>query len=128
MKIITEELKNRFAEVGRQDDKIDPIVIARYFNAFGNGMWLATEYDPVSETCFGYVQLFENEWGYLSIKELGNVKHPKFGIPMIERDLHFTEKPISLVCPELQKSIERQKELREMDRNEDISEDFEPER
>ena len=128
MKIITEELKNRFALLGRQDDEVDPIVVARYFNAFGNGTWLATEYDPISETCFGYVQLFENEWGYFSIKELSEVKHPQFGIPMIEIDLHFIEQPISQVCPELQKSIERQKQLREIEFENDLSGDFEPER
>lgn len=128
MKIITKEIEKRFAQVGRQEEEVDPLVIARYFNAYGNGTWLATEYDPVSETCYGYVQLFEKEWGYFSLKEMIDVKHPQLGIPMIERDLYFTEKPISEVCPELQESIKRQKELKEMEQGKDMSDSHEPER
>ncbi len=128
MKIITKELEKRFVRVGRQDEEVDLLVIARYFNGFGKGTWLATEYDPLTEICFGYVQLFEKEWGYFSLKELSEVKHSQLGIPMIERDLYFTEKPISQVCPELQESIKRLKELKEMEQGKDMSDSHEPER
>ena len=128
MKLITNELINRFAQVGCQDREIDPICVARFFNAFGKGTWYATEYDPVTETCFGYVQLFENEWGYFSIQELGEAKHPQLGIPVIERDRYYTESRISQLCPELQESIKRRSELREMEMGGERPDDFELER
>jgi len=92
MKLITKELEKRFAEVGRQENVKDPIIIAKFFNPTGIGHWFATEYDPKDEMFFGYVSLFgdhNDEWGSFSLKELSEYKG-KFGLG-IERDLHFDE-------------------------------------
>lgn len=93
MELITQELIKRFQEVGSQEDKKDPLIIAKFFNPTGAGTWYATEYDPIKKIFFGYVSIFGDqcdEWGYFSLDELKNLKLP-FGLS-IERDLYFGEK------------------------------------
>jgi Protein of unknown function (DUF2958) len=100
MKLMTEELEKRFSEIGRQEDRKDPIVVAKFFNPQGAGTWYATEYLPEEKTFFGYVRIFHDhndEWGYFSLDELEGYTGP-LGLG-IERDLYFGEKPISQVCP-----------------------------
>lgn len=100
MKLLTKELIQRFAHVGKQEDSKDPIVVAKFFNPAGAGTWYATEYDPVTREFFGYVSIFgdwNDEWGSFSLEELENYRGP-FGVS-IERDLYFEEKNISEVVP-----------------------------
>lgn len=100
MQLLTKELLQRFAKLGRQEDSKDPIVVAKFFNPAGAGTWYATEYDPESKTFFGYVSIFgdwNDEWGSFSLEELENY-HGNFGLG-IERDLYFEEKRISEVVP-----------------------------
>jgi hypothetical protein len=86
MKLITEKLKQRFKEVGRQDQ--NPLIIAKFFDPAGSGTWYATEYDSETNICFGYVTgLAFDEWGSFSITEMEAIKRP-FGLT-IERDIHF---------------------------------------
>ncbi|MEQ9262040.1 MAG: DUF2958 domain-containing protein [Owenweeksia sp.] len=94
MKLMTTELQNRFAEIGDQSDKTNPIVIAKFFNPCGAGTWYATEYDPETRIFFGYVTGLQfDEWGTFSLDELQELKLP-LGL-RIERDLWFDEKPFS---------------------------------
>lgn len=98
MKLLTPELIKRFEEVGSQENKTDPIIIAKFFNPTGAGTWYATEYDPKSEMFFGFVSIFgdyNDELGYFSLEELESYVGT-FGLG-IERDLYFTEKPLSEV-------------------------------
>lgn len=101
MKLITQELQARFAEIGEQLDESDPIIIAKFFNPCGSQTWWAISYDPVYNICFGYVTgMFEDELGSFSIDELESVRVPPFGLH-IERDLHFTECRLSDVKAKL---------------------------
>ena len=96
MELITNELIKRFQAVGSQEDKKDPLIIAKFFNPTGAGTWYATEYEPIKKIFFGYVSIFGDhcdEWGYFSLDELENLKLP-FGLS-IERDLYFGEKHFS---------------------------------
>lgn len=100
MKLLTKELIQRFAYVGRQEDSKDPIVVAKFFNPTGAGTWYATEFDPIAREFFGYVSIFgdwNDEWGSFSLDELENY-HNQFGVG-IERDLYFEEKNMSEVVP-----------------------------
>lgn len=100
MKLLTKELLERFAKVGRQEEVTDPIVIAKFFNPTGAGTWYATEYDPTDRIFFGYVSIFgdwNDEWGSFSLDELESYRG-KFGLG-IERDLNFDEKQISQIVP-----------------------------
>ena len=101
MQLMTKELEKRFAKVGSQEDVKDPVVVAKFFNPAGAGTWYATEYNPDSRVFFGYVTIFgdyNDEWGTFSLDELEEYKGT-FGVG-IERDLHFTEQPISQVKPQ----------------------------
>ena len=96
MKLMTKAIEKRFKDVGSQDGKKDPIVIARFFNAGGAGTWWATEYNAEDKIFFGYVSIFGDhcdEWGNFSLEELQGFKGT-MGLG-IERDLHCGEKPIS---------------------------------
>jgi hypothetical protein len=87
--LITDQLMQRFNEVGRQDFVKNPLVIAKYFNPSGSQTWYATEYYPNQDLCYGFVTgMFCDEWGYFSIQELQDLKYS--GI-YIERDLYFSE-------------------------------------
>lgn len=89
-RLLTQELKARFKEVGRQDTS-DPLVLAKFFNPSGAGTWYATAYDEETHLCFGYVTgLGDDEWGCFSIPELESVQCPPFGLH-IERDIFFDE-------------------------------------
>ena len=98
MKLITKKLEKRFAQVGRQENVKDPLIIAKFFNPAGAGTWYVTEYDPKSRVFFGYVSIFgdwNDEWGSFSLDELQAYKG-RFGLG-IERDLYFKEQPASIV-------------------------------
>jgi hypothetical protein len=79
-----------------QDDKKDPFVIAKVFDTFGSATWFLTEFDANDNIAFGYVTgLGSNEFGYVSITELEEIKHDKLGVLRIERDLYFSQQPLS---------------------------------
>ena len=98
MKLLTTKLIKRFAQVGSQANRKDPLVIAKFFNPAGAGTWYATEFDPETRTFFGYVSIFgdwNDEWGSFSLDELENYRG-RFGLG-IERNRFFTERPASQV-------------------------------
>jgi hypothetical protein len=98
MKLMTKTLERRFAKVGSQEEKKDPLIVAKFFNPAGAGTWYATEYNPKECIFFGYVSIFgdwNDEWGSFSLDELQSYTGP-FGLG-IERDLHFTEQRASQV-------------------------------
>jgi hypothetical protein len=69
MKLMTKKLEKRFAQVGPQENVKDPLIIAKFFNPTGAGIWYATEYDPKTRTFFGYASIFgdwNDEWGCFS--------------------------------------------------------------
>lgn len=49
--------------------------------------------------------MIQDELSYVSIEELEDIKHPSFGIPRIEQDLYFTQKPLSQTLNEYRKQI-----------------------
>ena len=95
MKLLTKALEKRFAEIGRQENSRDPIVVAKFFNPTGAGTWYATEYYPDERLFFGYAVIQVGEWGYFSLDELESYRG-RFGLG-IERDLYWDETPASEV-------------------------------
>lgn len=90
MKLITKQIANRFQELGDQYENENPLIVAKFFNPCGAGTWYASEYNPETNICYGYVTgLGYDEWGTFSIDELQGLKLP-FGMS-IERDIHFDE-------------------------------------
>ncbi|PTT76538.1 MULTISPECIES: DUF2958 domain-containing protein [unclassified Chryseobacterium] len=86
MKLITELLEKRFAEIGKQG-KDNPLVID---NASGQQTWHITMYDPRSGTCLGYlVGEEEKKWGYFPLDKL-EILSQSF-LLSIEKDCFFEE-------------------------------------
>lgn len=68
----------------------DKIVGVKFFYPLGAPTWLAVEYSPEENICFGYADLYGDgggEWGYFSIEELEECR--------VERDNWFTPKKFS---------------------------------
>jgi hypothetical protein len=98
MKLMTKQLEKRFAQVGSQESIKDPVIVAKFFNPTGAGIWYATEYDQKDKMFFGYVSIFgdwNDEWGYFSLAELESYVG-RWGLG-IERDLYWTETKVSTV-------------------------------
>ncbi len=73
MRLLTEQLEKRFAEVGSQQGVEDPLIIAKFFDPVRWDIWYATEYDPTDQTFFGYVTTFGRQsdaWEYFSMEDL----------------------------------------------------------
>ena len=104
MQLMTNELEQRFAEVGSQDHINDPLVLMKFFYSNGVGTWWATEYNPRTRIFFGFVLLFDGaqggEWGYFSLDEMQDLRVLNLGI---ERDLWWKEKR----CSEIKKIMEK---------------------
>ena len=62
-------------------------IIKKFFCHWNHWTWYAVEYDPKTETFFGFVQGNYDEWGYFSLAEMRKIRG-SFGLK-IERDLYF---------------------------------------
>lgn len=76
----------------------DPIVHVKLFTPWTHWTWFITEFDG-EDTCFGLVDGYEAELGYFSLSELLGITGPA-GLA-VERDLHFSAKPMSAVRADL---------------------------
>ena len=64
----------------------EKILQVKFFHPMSNWTWYGVEFDPDNQVFFGFVQGFENEWGYFSLNELEEVNVKGLGI---ERDRYF---------------------------------------
>ncbi len=83
-----------------QSELKDPLVLSKFFDAFGSASWFITEYDPEQKLAFGYVKGLSpgcDEFGYISLDELESIIHPTLKVPRIERDLYFTPEKMSII-------------------------------
>ena len=94
MLLMTKELEKQFAEYplySQEDKGMNSEVVVKYFNPCGIGTWLITEGEKQEDgdwLFYGYCNLFEWEWGYVTLSELESVQLP-FGLK-IERELYVT--------------------------------------
>ena len=94
MILLTPDLRERLFANGRQRD-VDHVPVVKFFNPFGEGVWLATELDPDGDVMFGLADIGCPELGSWSFSELEAIRLP-FGMG-VERDLLFTgDFPISV--------------------------------
>lgn len=90
MKLILKSSKLPMLYANENKKPEDVLVPVKLFNPCGRATWYLTEYDPTEKIAFGICDLFEPEFGYVSISELEGVKLP-FGL-RIERDIHWNPK------------------------------------
>jgi len=89
MKLLTKELKKKIPKLYEQDGLgDDAIVYAKLFCPWNQWTWYILEYDG-NDTIFCYVLGDFNEFGYVSLSELQDVRGPfRLGI---ERDIFFQQ-------------------------------------
>lgn len=99
--LLTQEIRSKIPQLYAQDGVKDPIVYARFFNAYGAGTWLATEFDG-QDHFFGWVEIHPGmgELGYFSLRELQSIParmggRVVQGLQGIERDSSFKKMPLS---------------------------------
>lgn len=94
MMLMTKELEKAFERypLYSQDGLMEEAeVVVKYFNPCGAGTWLITEGEKQENgdwMFFGYCNIFEWEWGYVTLSELQSIKLP-FGLG-IEREMYGT--------------------------------------
>ena len=94
MILLTDELRAQLLVNGRERDA-DHIPVVKFFNPFGEGVWLATELDADGDTLYGLADFGEPELGSFSLEEMSSVRLP-FGMG-IKHDILFTgDFPISV--------------------------------
>jgi hypothetical protein len=99
-KLLTQAIRKKLPALYSQDGVTDPIVYVKFFNPYGVGTWLATEFDG-QDRFFGAVNLgYGWELGYFSLRELESQTglfqgRPMPGVQGIERDQWFKPKPLS---------------------------------
>ena len=87
MKLMTKAIEKKLPKMNSQENEIDPMVQVKYFCPWNHWTWYAVEYDPKTETFFGFTQGNYDEWGYFSLAEMSKIRG-SFGLK-IERDLYF---------------------------------------
>lgn len=94
MILLTDALRAQLLANGRDLD-VDHVPVVKFFNPFGEGVWLATELDADGDTMFGLADIGEPELGSFSLEEITSLR-VAFGMG-IERDILFTgDFPISV--------------------------------
>jgi hypothetical protein len=88
MKLLTQEIRQKLPKLYSTENTPteERMFVVKFFTPDSNWTWYATEFDG-EDTFFGYVQGFENEWGYFTLHELQEARGP-LGLP-IERDIYF---------------------------------------
>jgi len=92
MKLMTKAIIEKLEKRGHGNEfKDEDEIIVKFFNPMGRGTWYVMEGEKQSNGdwfLFGLADLWEKEWGYISLDELQSVKLP-LGLGM-ERDMHFS--------------------------------------
>ncbi len=94
-KLLTAAIRERLPKLYATEHDKDPVVQVKFFSPWMNWTWYVTEFDG-ADIFFGLVEGFATEWGYFSLSEIQAGRGP-FGVPVVERDLHFRPAPISEV-------------------------------
>jgi len=95
-KLMTQELRKQLPPLYAQEEKgMEAVAYARFFHAYGSGVWYITEFDG-EDTCFGWAEVLPGcgELGYFSLSELEALQaiingRTIPGLQAIERDMHF---------------------------------------
>ena len=128
--LLTEQLIERFIEIGNQKNESDPLLLARFSNLVTQDRWYPISYNPEDSTCFGYIETGDvaTRWDTFKLEDLENMKSSS-GLPRITLDRSFRETHISKLCPDHWNSAEQflskedQKKVDEKKAQEEIKEE-----
>ena len=108
MKLLTKAIRERLPKLYEQEGKDgDATVYIKYFAPDFSWTWYVLEGSPIlgenkdeiDYEFFGLVDGFEKELGYFRLSDLKSFRG-KLGLP-VERDLHFSPKPLNEIAPGL---------------------------
>jgi hypothetical protein len=109
MKLITKAIEKMAPELAETEmtPTGEVMAVAKFFDPTGRYTFWMTEYDRTNRMAFGYclspIDPDFDELGYVSISELESVKGA-LGLG-IERDRHFSPKPLGKAVEELTGSV-----------------------
>ena len=87
MQLLTKEIQKKAKSQYEMGSDMEQMVVARFFNPMGRGIWYLMNMDKDDDYCWGICHLYVWEIGSFSLKELQSIEFP-FDMG-IERDLHF---------------------------------------
>ena len=91
--LLPQAVRSKLPKLYSTENDKDPTAWVKFFNPYGRGTWLITEFDG-RDRMFGLVDMGHPELGYISLSELeGLEKFP--GVQQIERDSGFRPAPLS---------------------------------
>lgn len=92
--LMTDEIRKQLPKLYSQEKNPDPMVVVKFFSPYSQAVWFVTEFDGM-DTMFGWGDLGfgEGELGYISLRELDETN--RNGLPLVERDLHWKQVPLS---------------------------------
>ena len=93
--LMTREIAEGLPRLYEQDGAEDPTVYVHYFSCVNGWDWWLLEFDGTDEA-FGLAEGYDDELGYFSIKEMAELNR-QMGFAAVERDEHFSPKPLSAV-------------------------------
>lgn len=99
-KLLTKDIEAKLPKAYSTDGQGDEAVaIIKFFSPYNGWEWYATEYNAEDRIFFGLVKGFETELGYFSLDELeeAEISFGGVAVPAVERDLHFSPKPLSAI-------------------------------
>ena len=87
-KLIPQTLLSDIPDLYATEGETNPLCYVKLFTPDSNWTWYIIEFSKEDRnTCYGYVQGFEDELGYFTLAELESV-HGPLGLS-VERDLSF---------------------------------------
>lgn len=92
--LLTQANRRSLPRLRSTDNETDPTVQVKFFDPTGSWTWYATEFDG-TDTFYGWVDGTHPELGYFLLSELSDHRG-RLGLG-IERDRHFTPRPLSEV-------------------------------
>lgn len=98
--LIPDDLRAALPGLYSTEHDADPLVRMKLFTPWSNWTWYVTEFNG-DDVLFGLVDGHEVELGYFTLSELEALEGP--GGLRVERDLHFTPRPLSQVRKDVAK-------------------------
>ncbi len=121
MKLLTDDLIKRFAELGCQYAEVDYVIPTRFYDSLTGISYYPINYDPELNVCHGIERDGKSDrWKYFNITELESEGIPSLGIG-IKRDDNFKECNFS----DLKIEIDHYYEVKKPETGEPLSEELE---
>ena len=99
--LLTQEIRDALPPLynSEKHPEKESVAIAKFFSPYSQWTWYVVEFDG-EDLFWGLVDGFEMEYGYFSYSELEAVT-VFGGVPAIERDCHWSPRPVKEIEAEI---------------------------